>query len=113
MTHKPHLRILNLSAAMALVLGVSTALTAAPLYASLTTDIPSASEAIQAADAAGSRLYFQKAEVAVQLIMGMLLILLGFFLHGFVRSRTGERPVHITVKPKVRQKIWYWMEMRI
>jgi hypothetical protein len=55
---------------------------------------------------------YEKANASAQLVEGILLILLGFFLHGLLRMRD-ERPVHITVKPKRRRHSAYWMELRI
>lgn len=53
------------------------------------------------------------AGAGMQLIAGISLIVLAFFLHALAKSRNGERPVHITVKPKKKQKTWFWIEMRI
>ena len=56
---------------------------------------------------------YEKANAADELVVGILLIMLGFFLHALVMSRD-ERNVHITVKPS-RRKIreWFWIEMRV
>lgn len=55
---------------------------------------------------------YAQADAAIQLSAGILFILLGFFLHALARMQNGERPVHITVKPKKRQ-MWFWVDMRI
>ncbi len=57
----------------------------------------------------------ERADAGIQLITGILLILLGFFLHAFARMQNGERPVHISVKERSHEKrrMWYWIEMRI
>jgi hypothetical protein len=56
---------------------------------------------------------YQQADAAIQLVMGILLIVLGFFLHALARMQNGERPVHITVKPKKKRQMWFWVDMRI
>lgn len=54
-----------------------------------------------------------QAEAAAQLTLGLMLIVLGFFVHGLARARE-ERPVHISVvPPKKRPAKWFWMELRI
>jgi hypothetical protein len=53
------------------------------------------------------------AQAGANFVFGILLIVLGFFIHGLVRARD-ERHVHITVKPsKKRRASWFWMEMRV
>lgn len=70
---------------------------------------------------------YESAVAASQLAMGVLLIVLGFFLHAFLMSR-GERsvPVHeapatapkedmmpFDPTPLTRKRQWYWIEMKI
>ncbi|HVW66304.1 MAG TPA: hypothetical protein VHA78_01070 [Candidatus Peribacteraceae bacterium] len=56
---------------------------------------------------------YEKANAADELVVGILLIMLGFFLHALVMSRE-ERNVHITVKPSRRKvREWFWIEMRV
>lgn len=55
---------------------------------------------------------YEKATAADQLVVGILLILLGFFLHALVLSRE-ERKVHITVKPRRSMRQWFLVEMRM
>jgi hypothetical protein len=72
--------------------------------------------------AAAAALY-QQAFAGYELIIGLLLILLGFFLHAYLVSRTGERNVHITSVAKdtkttlstqpAASRSWYWIEMKI
>lgn len=56
-------------------------------------------------------------EAGVQLAMGALFILLGFFLHALLRHRD-ERNVHITIAPKKRptmidKREWYWVHLHV
>jgi len=54
--------------------------------------------------------------IASQLVTGILLVTLGFFLHVLWVSHkaNGERPVRVSVKKsKKKQPSWYWMEVRI
>lgn len=55
------------------------------------------------------------------LALGMLLLLLGFLLHGLIVTR-GERTVHVTAQPSrvrswqrhgKRRETWYWVELQI
>jgi Zn-dependent protease len=59
---------------------------------------------------------YQHADAATQMVIGILLILLGFFMHGLMISHE-ERNVHITVVPRKkranRTQRWFWMEMRV
>jgi hypothetical protein len=74
---------------------------------------------------------YESAAAARQLVMGMLLILFGFFLHAFTMSN-GERSVrvHEASSPDIspdqqtedmmpfepvatREKRWYWMEIKM
>lgn len=51
----------------------------------------------------------------MQLIIGVVLILIGLFIHGFVHV-PNERPVHITIAPprrKPRVMSWFWVEMKV
>lgn len=114
-------KALHLTAAFALISGVGLAAAGAPVYGSLSgvgtsvvyTKVPSG-EMLQATDAIAIAHAYQAADAAIQLILGMLLILLGFFMHGFARVQD-ERHVHITVKPSQKKPggIWYWMELHI
>lgn len=74
---------------------------------------------------------YESAAAARQLVIGMLLILLGFFFHAYLMTR-GERPVSVHGAPlspparettedmmpfeRIRQKSekkYYWMEIRV
>lgn len=55
---------------------------------------------------------YEKANAADELVVGILLIMLGFFLHALAVSRE-ERNVHITVKPRKKLREWFWVEMRV
>lgn len=56
---------------------------------------------------------YEKANAADELVVGILLIMLGFFLHALIVSRE-ERKVHITAKPSRRTvREWFWVEMRV
>jgi hypothetical protein len=69
----------------------------------------------------GAALATQQTITAVagqQLVTGILLILLGFFLHAlFLSQQTGERRVHVTAaptqKPVFKKGQWFWVEMKI
>ena len=54
---------------------------------------------------------FEQTQSIQQFAIGLLLILLGFFLHAFLLSRS--RSVHITVAPKQSVRSWFWIEMRV
>lgn len=49
-----------------------------------------------------------------QLVMGLLLILFGFFLHALLVTRE-ERSVRVTEAPKVEKTRdrWFWIEMKV
>lgn len=54
--------------------------------------------------------------IASQLVTGVLLVTLGFFLHVLWVSHkaSGERPVRVSVKKtKKKESAWYWMELRV
>ena len=58
-----------------------------------------------------------RAAAAINMILGMLFILMGFFLHALFRSQY-ERKVHITVAPKkekpvISRESWFWVEMKV
>lgn len=91
-------RLLNLLSATSLVSGITFSATNTALLANL-----SASDATA----------YAQADAGIQLVFGVLMITLGFFLHALARMRRGERPVHITVKPKAKRRMWYWVDMRI
>lgn len=59
---------------------------------------------------------YQPASAAEELTIGVLLIVLGFFLHALIKSRESRR-VHISVVPRkektIRPKELYWMEMKM
>jgi len=121
MTHKLIPQSLNLVAAMVLMAGISVCTMQVETYAQLSGYGSSAGISFQPEEAvlrpAVTTTYvssYQQADAGIQLILGMLLIVLGFFVHGLARS-THERSVHITIappKPKHERK-WFWMEMRI
>lgn len=117
MARTPFTRSLHLLAAVALFSGISLTALQGPLFASLAGgDVMLINEVIpgaqlrQAPPAAADPL--AQAEAAAQLVLGLMLIVLGFFLHGFARVRE-ERPVHITVAPKKKPRTWFWVEMRV
>lgn len=113
-------KFLNIMSIFALVGGISLSISRSFTVASLTQggttliDISTYSS-IQKLHSAATVMTpnYQSAEAGVQLIIGILLILLGFFLHAFARMQKGERPVHITIKPKKNRQMWYWVDMRI
>lgn len=120
MTHRLFSTFLHGTAVFALMSGVGLCASSAPLYGSLsgvgsdvlTSGMPSGT-VLQAADAIAITHAYQAADAAIQLILGMLLILLGLFIHGFARTQD-ERRVHITVKPSQKKRsLWYWMELRM
>lgn len=53
----------------------------------------------------------ERANASRQLMLGILMFTLGGFVHAYAVSRN-ERPVKITAK-KRKQKLLYWLEMRI
>lgn len=55
---------------------------------------------------------YAQAYAAANLVTGILLIVLGFFIHALVRARE-ELTVPVTVKPKQKKTTWFWMEMRV
>lgn len=119
MTHKHFSAGLNLAAAFALVTGISMAGAYAPTYAALsgygsmvTEKAAVGAELRSAAGAVPIDLYVQ-ADAAAQLALGVLLITLGFFLHGLSRMRD-ERPVKVRKgsKKKHSQK-FLWMQLDI
>lgn len=55
----------------------------------------------------------RSAEIGIQLIFGVLLVLLGFFLHALLATREEHAvPIRIVEKPK-RRRAFYWMEMHV
>lgn len=116
MIHKPLSKALNLLAAIVSASGAIIACAAAPLYAALTGQGSNVLEQFPTNEVlrAAAGLYperFATVEAGIQLILGMLLLLLGLFIHAFVRT-TDERPVHITAVPSRKKTTWFWMEMR-
>jgi hypothetical protein len=97
---------IGLTAAHSLAIGSLTAPGSTMLHTSASTE-----EILHSA----AYVAMERADAGIQLITGILLILLGFFLHAFARMQNGERPVHISVKPGKNEKrrMWYWIEMRI
>lgn len=120
MTHKLITQSLNLFAGLMLISGISLSAMQVPQYANLSgggasIGINPQNHSVELRPAAVAYVnHYEQADAGVQLILGMLLILLGFFIHGFARANS-ERPVHITVKPSRRthEKKWFWMEMQI
>lgn len=61
---------------------------------------------------------YEQANASVQMVVGILLILLGFFLHGLLASHD-ERTVKVKAVPRKKQahktskKHLFWMEMRV
>lgn len=53
----------------------------------------------------------EKASASRQLLLGILLFTFGGFVHAYQRVRD-ERPVHITVK-KRKPQLLYWLEMKL
>jgi hypothetical protein len=112
-------RFLNILSILALVWGINVSVHQTIVSASLTapgsTLIERTSAGIAelhpAADVVHS--VYAQTDAGIQLVAGVLFITLGFFLHALARMRNGERPVHITVKPKAKRRMWYWIEMRI
>lgn len=61
---------------------------------------------------------YEQVTSADELVIGILLIFLGFFLHAFIvsQAKQDERNVPITVMSrakKVQRNRMYWMEMRV
>jgi hypothetical protein len=63
---------------------------------------------------------YESAAAAWQLTLGLLLILLGFFLHAYMMAKD-ERPVRVKAGKKSKSHkrstkshgLWYWMEMKV
>lgn len=119
MKRTPLTRSLHLFAGIALLAGISLTALHGPVFASLSGGdmtivdqmLPGGEQ--QRASPAAAPDPLAQAQAATQLSLGLLLIVLGFFLHGLARTRE-ERPVHITVVPgKKRRSAWFWMEMRM
>lgn len=122
MTHTLISKGLNLLAAFALISGIGLSVSQTMLYASLSgqgstlVDLVAqnnGSEELHSAPMVMTADTYQSIDARIQLVIGILLIVLGLFIHGLARARD-ERNVHITVKPssKKRRTMWYWMEMR-
>ena len=121
MTHILH-RLLNVVAGLALITGIGLSSQGMALYASLSGQgatilspaKPSTNGAELHAAADSVSVSFERADAGLQLVLGILLIVLGFFIHGLVRARQEERPVHISVVPsRKKRSVWYWLEMRV
>lgn len=121
MTHTLISKGLNLLAAFALISGIGLSASQTMLYASLSGQgstlmdpmAQTGSEELHSAPMLMTADAYQSIDARIQLVIGILLIVLGLFIHGLARARD-ERNVHITVKPsaKKRRTMWYWMEMR-
>ena len=105
-------RLLNILSATSLVSGVGLFASRTVFQADLTGQGSTILET-GLHQAAGDIPAIAPADAGVQLMSGILLILVAFFLHALAKSRNGERSVHITVKPKKKQKTWFWIEMKI
>jgi hypothetical protein len=101
-------RFLNILSVAALLPGIGLTTTQTVSLASLTAP---GSTVLEYTQSTGN--VYAQADAGIQLVAGVLLITLGFFLHALARMRNGERPVHITVKPKAKRRMWYWVDMRI
>lgn len=55
---------------------------------------------------------YDKADAAVQITLGMMLVILGLFVLLLARMRD-EHNVHITAVPPVKPPSWFWMELKI
>ena len=58
---------------------------------------------------------YEQATAADQMVVGILLILLGFFMHGLMTSHE-ERTVRVKAVPRKKQNHkhnLFWMEMRV
>jgi hypothetical protein len=56
---------------------------------------------------------YENTNAGDELVIGILLIVLGFFFHALTRTRE-EREVHITVKPsEKKRRPLFWMEMHV
>jgi len=112
-------RFLNILSAVALIWGTTISAMQTVSQAFLTgggvtvlNKLPSAGQELHAA-ADVLPVIIARADSGIQLITGMLLIVLGGFLHALARMQNGERPVHITVKPAKKRQMWFWVDMRI
>ncbi len=119
MTHTLFTKGLNLLAALTLISGISLSASQTMVMASLSgqgsniVDRGPMAEEFHSASTIVPINTYQHVDAGIQLILGILLIVLGFFIHGLARS-TGERPVHITVTPSPKKRpLWFWMEMKI
>lgn len=120
MTHTLLIHGLKGIAALVLVTGITISAHTAPLYASLSSgqglmviNQPEVTgETLRSAAEVVLTPSYAQAEASAQLVLGMLLIVLGFFIYGLARTQEEGRPVHITVKPK-KQVQWYWLELRL
>lgn len=119
MKRTPLTRSLHLFAGITLLSGIAVTTMEGSLLASLGGGdmalvdqlLPYNEQLREAPSAAANPL--AQAEAAARLTLGLMLIVLGFFLHGLARVRE-ERPVHITVKQsQKRSSKWFWMEMRL
>ncbi len=55
---------------------------------------------------------YERAYAGEQLVLGILLIVLGFFVHGLLRTN-GERKVHVTSKPRKQTQRFFFVELSI
>lgn len=107
MTHTSLIHGFKGIAALALVVGITISAQTLPLYASLT------STELHPVEGMIITPSYVQADTAAQLLLGMLLIVLGFFIYGLARTKEEGRPVHISVRPKKKQPAWYWLEVRL
>lgn len=121
MARTPLTRTLHLAAVLALCSGIGLTALEGPLIAGLGGGdmtlvdqlLPNSNAELRQAAPIGPIDPLAQAEAAAQLTLGLLLIVLGFFIHGLARFRE-ERPVHITAQPPAkRQPSWFWVEMRM
>ncbi len=58
---------------------------------------------------------YERANASTEMVVGILLILLGFFLHGLLRTQD-ERNVRVKAVPrkaKSTKKKWYYLELQV
>lgn len=106
-------RMLNTLAGLSLAAGIAVSGSVTISQASLTHPGSTLLDSMSQLHAAPVVSIYERADAGIQLIAGILLVLLGFFLHALARTRSGERPVHITVKPSAKRRMWFWIEMRV
>lgn len=105
--------MLNALAGLSLTAGIAISGSLAVTHASLTHPGSTLLDSMGQLHAAPITDVYERADAGIQLIAGILLVLLGFFLHALARTQSGERPVHITVKPSAKRRMWFWIEMHV